>query len=216
MICTISLVLNNNIYPASKNILLNLRLKLLIFLILFITSTTSVAKEFKSIFSFTINMPDGYEIFNNSNLYEVYNHSTKDPVIKKQLNYVKAKLEKLNIELLYNFSESPLNNITILAFDNNYKVTKKNVLKHCKKILKIERKIGKRKVNLKECKMHNEPSFADWSMYRENDSSFEKGVITQQIIFLYKNTEYVFTSGCWHKCSKTKEDLFNLVKSIKF
>ena len=69
-----------------------------------------------------------------------------------------------------------------MAFDNNYKVTKKNVLKHCKKILKIERKIGKRKVNLKECKMHNEPSFADWSMYRENDSSFEKGVITAGIL----------------------------------
>ena len=118
--------------------------------------------------------------------------------------------------MLYNFSESPVNNITILVFNNNYKVTKKNVLKQCKKILKIEKKIGKRKVNLKECRMHNEPIFADWSMYRENDSSFVEGAITQQIIFLYKKKEYVFTSGCWHKCDETKDDLFNLVKSIKF
>ena len=53
-------------------------------------------------------------------------------------------------------------------------------------------------------------------MYRENDSSYVEGAITQQIIFLFKKKEYVFTSGCWHKCNKTKDDLFNLVKSISF
>ena len=150
------------------------------------------------------------------NLYDLYNHSTDDPVIKRQLNYVKKQLQNQNIEIFYNFSESPVSNITILVFNNNYKVTKKNVLKHCKKILKNERKIGKRKVNLKECRMHNEPIFADWSMYRENESSFVKDAITQQLIFLYKKKEYVLTSTCWHKCIKIKEDLFNLVKFIEF
>ena len=82
--------------------------------------------------------------------------------------------------------------------------------------MKIERKIGKRKVKLKECRMHNEPKFADWSMYRENDSSFMESVITQQVIFLYKKKEYVITSACWQKCNETKTDLFNLVKSIEF
>ena len=43
-----------------------------------------------------------------------------------------------------------------------------------------------------------------------------EGVITQQIIFLYKKKEYVITSACWVKCDETKADLFNLVKSIKF
>ena len=33
---------------------------------------------------------------------------------------------------------------------------------------------------------------------------------------LYKKKEYVITSGCWDKCNETKNDLFNLVKSIKF
>jgi CRISPR/Cas system CMR-associated protein Cmr3 (group 5 of RAMP superfamily) len=95
-------------------------------------------------------------------------------------------------------------------------VNKNNVLKQCKKILKIEKKVGKRKVNLKECRMHNQPLFADWSMYRENDSSFMAGANTQQIIFLFEKKEYVITSTCWEKCNATKKDLFNLIESIKF
>ena len=191
-----------------KNILVN---------IIFLLTLADVrAAEFKSKYNFKFNLPDGYQLFNNISLFEVYDHSNKDPLIKNQLNYAKKKLQNQDIELLYNFSESPINNITILVFKNNYKVTKKNVLKQCKKILKIEKKIGKRKVNLKECRIHNEPIFANWSMYRENDSSYVEGAVTQQIIFLYKKKEYIFTSGCWHKCNKTKDDLFNLVKSISF
>ena len=191
------------------------KLLLIIITLLSFTSEAST-EEYKSKHNFRFSLPDGYQLFNNINLFQVYDHSNKDPVIKNQLNYVKKQLQNQNIELLYNFSESPINNITILVFNNNYKVTKKNVLKQCKKILKIERKFGKRKVNLKECRMHNEPFFADWSMYRENESSYVEGSITQQVIFLYKKKEYVFTAACWHKCSETKNDLFNLVKSIKF
>ena len=174
------------------------------------------AEQFTSIENFTFELPKGYQIFNKNNLYDVYNHSSKDPLVKKQINLAKQRLKNKRIELLYNFSSHPLNNINILVFDDNYKVNKKKVLKQCKKILKIERKVGKRKVDLKECRMHDQPSFADWSMYRENESSFMEGVVTQQIIFLYKKKEYVVTSACWDKCEETKNDLFSLVKSIKF
>ena len=174
------------------------------------------AEQFTSIENFTFELPDGYQIFNKNNLYDIYNHSNKDPLVKKQINLAKQRLKNQKIELLYNFSSHPLNNINILVFDDNYKVNKKKVLKQCKKILKIEKKVGKRKVDLKECGMHDQPSFADWSMYRENESSFMEGVVTQQIIFLYKKKEYVVTSACWDKCEETKNDLFNLVKSIKF
>ena len=193
-----------------------MRKNILFIIILVISTFNANAKEYKSKYNFKFNLPDEYQLFNNINLFQVYDHSNKDPVIKKQLNYAKKQLQNKDIELLYNFSESPVNNITILVFNNNYKVTKKNVLKQCKKILKIEKKFGKRKVNLKECRMHDEPIFANWSMYRENDSSYVEGAITQQIIFLFKKKEYVFTSGCWHKCNKTKDDLFNLIKSISF
>ena len=181
-----------------------------------LTFNNVFAEEFESKYSFRFQLPNGYQIFNNLNLYDVYNHSNKDPLIKAQINLAKQRLKNQNVELLYNFSSHPLNNINILVFDENYKVNKKKVLKQCKKILKIEKKVGKRKVELKECRMHDEPLFADWSMYRENDSSFMEGVTTQQIIFLYKKKEYVITSGCWEKCDEAKSDLFNLVKSIKF
>ena len=188
-----------------------------IFLIFFILLMGPLkAEQFTSIENFTFELPNGYQIFNKNNLFDVYNHSNKDPLVKRQINLAKQRLKNQKIELLYNFSSHPLNNMNILVFDDNYKVNKKKVLKQCKKILKIEKKVGKRKVDLKECRMHDQPLFADWSMYRENESSFMEGVVTQQIIFLYKKKEYVITSGCWDKCNETKEDLFKLVKSIKF
>ena len=187
------------------------------FLIFFILLMSPLkAEQFTSIENFTFELPKGYQIFNKNNLYDVYNHSNKDPIIKAQINLAKQQLKNKKIELLYNFSSHTLNNINILVFNKNYKINKKKVLKQCKKILKIERKFGKRKVNLKECRMHDQPSFADWSMYRENESSFMEGVVTQQIIFLYKKKEYVVTSACWDKCEETKNDLFSLIKSIKF
>ena len=188
--------------------------KILIFFLLLISSLK--AEQFNSIENFSFELPKGYQIFNKSNLYDVYSHSNKDPLVKTQINLAKQRLKNQSIELLYNFSSHSLNNINILVFNENYKINKKKVLKQCKKILKVEKKVGKRKVELKECRMHDQPLFADWSMYRENDSSFMEGVVTQQIIFLYKKKEYVITSGCWEKCSETKADLFNLVKSIKF
>ena len=186
----------------------------LIFLILLMS--TLKAEQFASIENFNFELPKGYQIFNKNNLFDIYNHSNKDPLVKLQIDLAKKQLKSKKIELLYNFSSHPLNNINILVFDTSYKVNNKKVLKQCKKILKIEKKFGKRKVDLKECRMHDQPLFADWSMYRENESSFMKGVTTQQIIFLYKKREYVITSACWDKCDETKNDLFNLVKSIKF
>jgi hypothetical protein len=188
--------------------------KILIFFLLLISPLK--AEQFNSIENFSFELPKGYQIFNKSNLYDVYNHSNKDPLVKTQINLAKQRLKNQSIELLYNFSSHSLNNINILVFDDNYRVNKKKVLKQCKKILKIEKKVGKRKVELKECRMHDQPLFADWSMYRENDSSFMENVVTQQIIFLYKKKEYVITSACWEKCDETKDDLFNLIKSIKF
>ena len=201
--------------PISNKKKLKFRYNLIVLIVLFV-SNTCYSKNFESQFNFRFNLPEGFEIFNNNNLYDVFNHSNKDPLVKAQINLAKKRLEKQKIELLYNFSSHPLNNINILVFEADYKVNKNNVRKQCKKILKIEKKVGKRKVNLKECRMHNQPLFADWSMYRENESSFMEGVDTQQIIFLYKKKEYVVTSTCWDKCEETKNDLFNLVKSINF
>ena len=140
--------------------------KCLILIFFLALNNSSLAKEFKSQFNFKFSLPDGYQLFNKNNLYDVYNHSNKDPLVKAQIDLAKKRLENQKIELLYNFPSHQLNNINILVFEGNYKVTKKIVLKQCKKILKIEKIVGKRKVNLKECRMHDQPLFADWSMYR--------------------------------------------------
>ena len=174
------------------------------------------AEQFTSIENFTFELPKGYIILNKNNLYDVYNASNHDPVLKKQMNLFKQRLQKQNVEILFNFNQSRFNNISIMVFEGYYKVNQKKVLKQCKKILKMASKYGKKKVDLIECRMHDYPKFADWSMYRENESSFVKDAITQQLIFLYKKKEYVLTSTCWHKCIKIKEDLFNLVKFIEF
>ena len=174
------------------------------------------AEQFTSIENFSFELQNGYVILNKNNLYDIYNASNHDPVLKKQMNLFKQRLQKQNVEILFNFNQSRFNNISIMVFEDYYKVNQKKVLKQCKKILKIEKKYGKRKVDLIECRMHDYPKFADWSMYRENESSFFENELTQQIIFMYKKKEYVLTVACVEKCDQMKSDLFNLVKSIKF
>ena len=186
----------------------------LIFFILLISPLK--AEQFTSIENFTFELPKGYIILNKNSLYDIYNTSSHDPVLKKQMSLFKQRLQKQNVEILFNFNQSRFNNISIMTFDDYYKVNKKKVIKQCKKILKIEKKYGKRNVNLIECRMHDYPKFADWSMYRENESSFFENELTQQIIFMFNKKEYVLTVACLEKCSQIKSDLFNLVKSIKF
>ena len=188
-----------------------------IFLIFFILLMGPLkAEQFTSIENFTFELPKGYMILNKNNLYDVYNQSNHDPILKKQMSLFKQRLQKQNVEILYNFNQSQFNNISIMVFEGYYKVNQKKVLKQCKKILKMASKYGKKKVDLIECRMHDQPLFADWSMYRENESSFFENQITQQIIFMYKKKEYVLTVACIEKCNQIKSDLFNLIKSIKF
>ena len=187
------------------------------FLIFFIFLMSPLkAEQFTSIENFSFELQNGYVILNKNNLYDIYNASNHDPVLKKQMNLFKQRLQKQNVEILFNFNQSRFNNISIMVFEGYYKVNQKKVLKQCKKILKMASKYGKRKVDLIECRMHDYPKFADWSMYRENESSFFENELTQQIIFMYKKKEYVLTVACVEKCNQMKSDLFNLVKSIKF
>ena len=199
-----------------RNIRENIKIKVLVFLFLILGTSKLSAKEFKSKFNFIFKLNDNYQIINNSNLYEIYSSSHSDPKIRQQINIFNQRLKEQDVEILVNFKQSILDNISILVFDDNYKVDEKKVVKQCKKILKIEKKFGKRKVDLIECRMHEYPKFADWSMYRENESSFFENVLTQQIIFMFNKKEYVITVACIEKCEQTKNDLFQLVKSIKF
>tara|TARA_X000001036_G_scaffold6207_2_gene5633 strand:+ start:5757 stop:6356 length:600 start_codon:yes stop_codon:yes gene_type:complete len=179
-------------------------------------SNYSYAKEFNSKFNFRFELSENYQVINDLTLYDVYKQSHKDPFKQKQINRFKQILNKQDIELLYNFNQSPYNNISILVFNNEYKVNKKNVLKQCKKILKNSIKYGGNKVDLIECRMHDNPKFAEWSLYRENKSAFFENELTQQIIFQYNKKEYVITVACLEKCDLMKNDLFNLVKTIEF
>ena len=95
------------------------------------------AEQFTSIENFTFELPKGYIILNKNNLYDVYNASSHDQVLKKQMNLFKQRLQKQNVEILFNFNQSRFNNISIMVFEDYYKVNQKKVLKQCKKILKI-------------------------------------------------------------------------------
>ena len=111
-------------------ILLNVKSVLIRFVIIsFLTIGAVKAEQFNSIENFSFELPEGYQIFNKSNLYDVYNHSNKDPLVKTQINLAKQRLKNQSIELLYNFSSHSLNNINILVFDDNYRVNKKKGFK---------------------------------------------------------------------------------------
>ena len=188
-----------------------------IFLMFFLLIMSSLkAEQFNSIENFSFELPKGYILLNKNNLYDVYSASNHDPSLKKKMNLFKQRLQKQKVEILYNFNQSRFNNISIMVFNDYYKVNNKKVIKQCKKILKIEKKYGKKKVNLIECRMHDYPKIAEWSMYRENESSFFENEMTQQVIFMYEKKEYILTVACLEKCDQMKSDLFKLVSTIKF
>ena len=100
-----------------------------LFLFVFLSiSSISLAKEFNSKFNFKFYLPDNYQIINSLTLYDVYKQSHKDPFKQRQINRFKQILQTKDIELLYNFKQSPFNNISILVFNNQYKVNKKKFL----------------------------------------------------------------------------------------
>lgn len=188
--------------------------KILIFLLLFIAPLK--AEQFVSIEKFTFKLPEGYIILNNNNIYDILKSSNHSSELKKKMKSYEKILKEQKVEIILDKNNRKLNRIYVTIFDNYYEVNKKRVLKQCKKILKLEQKVAKKKVDLIECRMHNYPKFADWSMYRENENSFFESQITQQIIFMFKKKEYIFTSACYVKCDQMKSNLFNLVKSIRF
>ena len=54
---------------------------ILLIIALFLFLADASAEEYKSKHNFRFYLPDGYQLFNNINLFQVYDHSNKDPVI---------------------------------------------------------------------------------------------------------------------------------------
>ena len=52
------------------------------------------AEQFTSIENFTFELPKGYMILNKNNLYDVYNQSNHDPILKNQMSLFKQRLQK--------------------------------------------------------------------------------------------------------------------------
>ena len=90
--------------------------KLLLILFFFFVLNNSEAKEFESKFNFSFKLNDNYQIINNSNLYEIYNSSHSDPKIRQQINIFNQRLKEQDVEILVNFKQSILDNISILVF----------------------------------------------------------------------------------------------------
>ena len=61
-----------------------MRKELILVILTFALLTSNlIAEEFKSKHDFKFILPNGYQIFNNINLFQVYEHSNKDPIIVK-------------------------------------------------------------------------------------------------------------------------------------
>ena len=105
-----------------------------IFLIFFILLISPLkAEQFTSIENFSFELPKGYVILNKNNLYDVYNASSHDPILKKQMNLFKQRLQKQNVEILYNFNQSRFNNISIMFLMIIIKLIKKKFSNNVRK-----------------------------------------------------------------------------------
>ena len=150
------------------------------------------------------------------NVYQFLKDTSKESKLYLLAEKLKNEFKKQKFDILFNKTK-PVNNITLIKFKTKkYEIN--NIKKYCESILDKEKILGKIDSKIKDCKYTKQPDFADWSIYRESESSFVKNITTQQIIFYYLDSEFNITTNCddLSNCIDSRKRLSQLVNSIEF
>lgn len=207
------------------NMILNFNIKIcflitvsLIFLPKCISQSKIEVRDLQSVFGFKFLVPNNYVHINNVNFTDILNNSNLENKAKNLALKFNSELKNQKLDILFK-EDFPINNLTIIKYNTEeFNINKNNVKKFCQNILDKEKVVGKINSQIIECKMIKIPKFANWSSFRESNSSFVKNIITQQVIFYFKGAEYNVTTNCTSEknCTESRLRLFNLIQSFEF
>jgi hypothetical protein len=145
-----------------------------------------------------------------------------DNLSDERKKYIKSIIQKTkvsNFEVLYNEKFVPdIITITMLDMPRNFTITKSNVKRNCKEIMRVnERNIGK-KGTLYDCKyIQNKVSKREGALYisYKDDISQEEGEVrVNQIIYIINSKAIYFATSCKDYCKEVTDSIYAISSTL--
>ena len=203
-------------------------MKILLTLFVLLSSFSLVAKEYKTIFQFKVNIPENYIGVNEISMGEV------SEVLKSETDINISEWNSLllesnikggeKIEIFYNIEDlentelSFFNNIIIISIKTPYEKTSQNdLIEFCPYYEKYLTKLANNKVTQLQCNISSNPGIKGNSVYVEH-MGVQPDLATLQYIFWINNNDMVsVTLSCeFYNCAQDRVVFNNLVSSIKY
>ena len=203
-------------------------MKILLTLFVLLSSFSLVAKEYKTIFQFKVNIPENYIGVNEISMGEV------SEVLKSETDINISEWNSLllesnikggeKIEIFYNIEDlentelSFFNNIIIISIKTPYEKTSQNdLIEFCPYYEKYLTKLANNKVTQLQCNISSNPGIKGNSVYVEH-MGMQPDLATLQYIFWINNNDMVsVTLYCeFYNCAQDRVVFNNLVSSIKY
>ena len=201
--------------------------KLLILLfslfVLFFSSSV-VAKEYKTIFQFSVNIPENYIGVNEFNMDDLSN------ILKNETNINISEWDSLlqdseikNVEIFYNIND--LDNLEILPNTINLirdneayvKFLQNDLIEFCPDYEKLLTSLANQKVTQLQCNISSNPGLKGYSIYMEHIDMFPDFVSIQYLFWISNNGMIAATLTCdFYNCAEDRVVFNNLVSSIKY
>ena len=199
-------------------------LVLLFSLFVLLFSSSVVAKEYKTIFQFSVNIPENYIGINEFNMDDLSN------ILKNETNINISEWDSLlqdseikNIEIFYNIND--LDNLEILPNTINLvrdneayiKVLQNDLIEFCPDYEKLLTSLANQKVTQLQCNISSNPGLKGYSIYMEHIDMFPNFVSIQYLFWISNNGMIAATLTCdFYNCAEDRVVFNNLISSIKY
>jgi hypothetical protein len=184
-----------------------------------------VAKEYKTIFQFSVNIPENYIGVNEVNIDDITNILKSETDINiSAWNSLLQETGVKNIEYFYNINDlenpeiiSP-NNINFVRDDSPYiKVLQNDLIEFCPGYEKLLTSLANRKVTQLQCSISSNPGLKGYSIYMEHINMFPDIATIQYLFWISNSGMIAATLTCdVYNCAEDRVVFKNLVSSIKY
>ena len=187
-------------------------------------SSSVVAKEYKTIFQFSVNIPENYIGINEFNMDDLSN------ILKNETNINISEWDSLlqdseikNVEIFYNIND--LDNLEILPNTINLirdneayvKVLQNDLIEFCPDYEKLLTSLANQKVTQLQCNISSNPGLKGYSIYMEHIDMFPDFVSIQYLFWISNNGMIAATLTCdFYNCAEDRVVFNNLISSIKY
>ena len=198
--------------------------KILVTILFLFFSSYVISKEYKTIYQFSINIPENYIGVNEFNMTDVSEILKSETDINiSEWNSLLEETGIQNAEFFYNtndlekLNDSFVNNINIVSSKSPYySVSKNDLIEFCPEYENYLTTLANNKVTQLLCNISSNPSIKGNSIYMEHIGVLPE-ILTLQYLFWINNIDMIgVTLTCdFNDCFKDRVIFNNIVSSIK-